>query len=186
MFETDTDMIRAAYNFARAVHAKKRRKFTKELYHVHPISVAALVSNVNKDESVICAAILHDVIEDSWIETQTIRTLFNNHVANLVAEVTNRARASDGNREVQFKLNFDHLKNASSEAQTIKLADIIDNTKSVALFDPTYAEIYMAEKKQMLDILTEGDSHLYDMANIIMDNYYRFMSNESKEGGKLI
>ena len=50
-------------------------------------------------------------------------------------------------------------------AQTIKLADIIDNTCTIEWYDPEFAKVYLAEKLELLEVLKAGNSKLWDMAN---------------------
>ncbi len=49
-------------------------------------------------------------------------------------------------------------------AQTIKLADLISNTRSIVERDPKFAVTYLAEKRELLKVLTDGDPALYRMA----------------------
>lgn len=185
MFEIDTPKIRAALQFATVAHINDRRKYTDEMYIAHPIAVTTLIGRVTADESVYCAALLHDVVEDTLVEHDTILTLFGERVARLVKEVTNVAKKSDGNRETRFKINLDHLKNACSDSQSIKLADIIDNIKSIALLNPSFAVTYIREKQQVVEVLGRGDAHLYDTVNILIENYRKLNPNAFEGGHKV-
>ena len=62
-------MIKKARQFAQQAHAAfdQRRKYTGEPYIVHPAEVARLVASVSNDEAMICAAWLHDVVEDTEV-----------------------------------------------------------------------------------------------------------------------
>ena len=57
-------MIDDAIEFATKAHEGQFRKGTRRPYIVHPIEVADIVSAMTNDEEVICAAVLHDTIED--------------------------------------------------------------------------------------------------------------------------
>lgn len=57
-------MINEAIEFAAKAHEGQLRKGTKKPYIVHPIEVSEIVSAMTDDEEVICAAVLHDTIED--------------------------------------------------------------------------------------------------------------------------
>jgi hypothetical protein len=53
---------------------------------------------------------------------------------------------------------------SSSRAQTIKLADLIDNTKTIVARDPKFAKVYLREKIALLHVLTKGDPTLMKIA----------------------
>ena len=57
-------MIDEAIEFATKAHAGQFRKGTKRPYIVHPVEVADIVATMTQDEEIICAAVLHDTIED--------------------------------------------------------------------------------------------------------------------------
>ena len=57
-------MVKRAIEFATRAHEGQFRKGTKRPYIVHPIEVGDIVSQMTDDEEIICAAILHDTIED--------------------------------------------------------------------------------------------------------------------------
>ena len=79
-------MVEEAIAFATKAHKGQYRKGTKRPYIVHPLEVAKIVSTMTKDEDVICAAVLHDTIEDcKGITEETLRLQFGDRVAQLVA-----------------------------------------------------------------------------------------------------
>jgi hypothetical protein len=57
-----------------------------------------------------------------------------------------------------------HLAQASARAKTVKLADLIDNCKDITRHDPGFAQVYLAEMDDLLDVLQDGDSQLYKRA----------------------
>ena len=71
--------IERAAEFAKAAHEgiDQRRKYTNEPYIVHPQLVAEIVSSVTDDEDMICAAWLHDVVEDTPVTLEEIRNELN-------------------------------------------------------------------------------------------------------------
>ncbi|MCP4875956.1 MAG: bifunctional (p)ppGpp synthetase/guanosine-3',5'-bis(diphosphate) 3'-pyrophosphohydrolase [Gammaproteobacteria bacterium] len=167
-------MISKAKKFARHAHETigQRRKYTDQPYIVHPRAVAKLVSSVTDDEAMICAAWLHDVVEDTVVTIDDIRTEFGEDVATLVDHLSDVSRLEDGNRETRKRIDLEHTKTASARAKTVKLADLIDNTRSIVKFDPGFAKTYMGEKRQLLKVLREGDRRLYAMATEIVEKYY--------------
>jgi len=168
----------AAVDIARRAHEGQLRKYTGEPYLVHPFAVAGLVASVSADDDMIVAAILHDVVEDSAISLHTINGVFGQRIALLVEDLTDVSRPSDGNRAVRRAIDRAHTTSACVEAKTIKLADLIDNTKSIVAFDPEFAKIYMAEKRLLLKVLRDGDPVLFALADKLVQDY--FLTHEAR------
>lgn len=82
-----TPKIENALNLAAKSHKGQYRK-SGEPYIVHPICVASLVAFCGGDEAMVCAALLHDVVEDTPCKIETIEQEFGQDVANLVDALT--------------------------------------------------------------------------------------------------
>jgi (p)ppGpp synthase/HD superfamily hydrolase len=160
------DLEDRAKAFAATAHAAidQRRKYTGEPYIEHPAAVVELVRSVPHDEEMLAAAWLHDTVEDTGITIDFIRERFGETVAHLVGELTDVSRPEDGNRAARKAKDLAHSATTSPEAKTIKLADLIDNSRSIVERDPKFAEVYLAEKRALLEVLREGDPTLYKMA----------------------
>lgn len=91
-------LIEKADTFAERAHAGQVRKYTGIPYITHPRAVAALVQTVPHDDEMIAAALLHDVVEDCGVDFETIRIHFNSRVADIVRDLTEVSKPSDGNR----------------------------------------------------------------------------------------
>lgn len=85
----DIDKIERAYKYASEMHAGQFRK-SGEPYITHPLAVAVIVAELELDTDSICAALLHDTLEDCKDKTnvETIKSLFGNEVAELVEGLT--------------------------------------------------------------------------------------------------
>ena len=155
-----------AFRFARDAHAAigQRRKHTGEPYIVHPLAVANLVRSVPHTEAMLAAALLHDVVEDTPITLEEIDAHFGPEVTELVDWLTDVSRPQDGNRATRKHLDLLHTAKATPAAKTIKLADLIDNTKTIAVHDPGFWDRYRKEKRALLQVLREGDPILWRMA----------------------
>jgi (p)ppGpp synthase/HD superfamily hydrolase len=148
---------------------KQVRKYTGAAYWTHPEAVVALVKSVSHTEEMLAAAWLHDVVEDTPCLAGDILDEFGTHVAILVSYLTDVSRPTDGNRERRKRIDREHIAGAPVQAKTVKLADLIDNSKSITKFDPDFARIYLREKRLLLDeALKEGDSTLWAMADDIV------------------
>jgi hypothetical protein len=70
------------------------------------------------------------------------------------------SRPKDGNRAVRKAIDREHTARAPAGAQTVKLADLIANTRSIVKHDVAFARTYLAEKRLLLEVLTRGDAVL--------------------------
>jgi (p)ppGpp synthase/HD superfamily hydrolase len=150
--------------FARLAHGSQVRKYTGEPYLNHCRDVAETVLAYDPHVAVIEAALLHDTIEDTSVTAHEIEWFFGKQVAELVLQVSDVSTPAHGNRAARKAIDRDHLARASPAAKTIKLADLISNTKSICRHDPGFARIYLAEKRLLLPVLTGGNPYLWDEA----------------------
>ena len=139
-----------------------RSKYTNEPYIVHPAEVFAIVSTVDgATEEMMAAAWLHDVVEDTGVTNEVIREMFGDKVAELVGWLTDVSRPEQGNRATRKAIDRAHSAMAPAEAQTIKLADLISNTRSIMVHDEKFAKTYLEEKRLLLEVMNKGDARLY-------------------------
>jgi (p)ppGpp synthase/HD superfamily hydrolase len=152
--------------FATAAHAAvgQLRKYTNEPYIVHPAEVVSIVRSVPHTEAMVAAAWLHDVVEDTGVTIETVRAEFGEEVADLVGWLTDVSRPEDGNRAHRKARDREHTAAAPAEAQTVKLADLISNTRSIMAHDPKFAVTYLEEKQALLAVMTRGDATLMAIA----------------------
>lgn len=161
-FLAEHPLIKAATAFATMAHEGQWRKYTREPYIVHPKAVAdILYTYTDASPHVLAAGLLHDVLEDTEVQESQLRREFGETIADLVLEVTDVSKPSDGNRAARKALDREHLMQASPEGKRIKLADLIDNTKTIVEYDPKFAKVYLAEKDALLPVLREGNAFLW-------------------------
>ena len=151
-----------ARTFATAAHAAvgQLRKYTHEPYIVHPTEVAATVKTVAHTEAMVAAAYLHDVVEDTGVSIELIRAEFGSEVSDLVGWLTDVSRPDHGNRAARKAVDRAHTAAAPAEAQTVKLADLMSNTRSIVEHDAKFAVTYLAEKRALLEVMTKADPEL--------------------------
>ena len=160
---TGMDIVHKAQVYAMAAHAavKQVRKYTGEPYIVHPAEVASIVAAVpGSTPDMVAAAWLHDVVEDTGCTFTDIHMSFGIDIATLVGWLTDVSKPEDGNRAVRKAMDREHSAAAPAEAQTIKLADLIANSRSIMAHDPAFAKTYLEEKRLMLEVMTKGDPTL--------------------------
>lgn len=169
-----TNLTYKAKLFAEKAHeaVEQVRKYTGDPYIVHPIAVAELLATVTSDEAVIAAALLHDTLEDTKVTEDEILEAFGEDVLQLVKEVTDVSKPSDGSRKIRKDMDRLHISRASPRGKSIKLADLINNTQSITDHDRDFARVYMREKERLLDVLVEGNPILWQKAFDIVQAYY--------------
>ncbi len=159
-------LIERADAFAFGAHGSigQRRNYTGAPYIEHPRAVATIMSTIGAPDHAIAAALLHDTREDvHWVTDELIRNLFGSEVADLVAEVTDISRPSDGNRAVRKAIDRAHLAKASPMGQTLKVADLLHNRRTIFEHAPKFAMVYVGEMNALLDVLTSADPRLMQM-----------------------
>jgi DNA-binding phage protein len=158
-----------AYEFAAKAHGSQKRKYTGEPYVNHPFEVMGIVASVPHTEDMLCAALLHDVLEDTDATEQEIAKEFGESVCEMVKWLTDVSKPEDGNRAKRKEIDRNHIANAPVEAKTIKLADLISNSKSIMQHDESFAKVYLQEKKLLLEVLQDGDPMLLAKAQAIVN-----------------
>jgi guanosine-3',5'-bis(diphosphate) 3'-pyrophosphohydrolase len=125
------DFVRALA-FASLKHSRQRRNDAEASPYInHPIalvSILAVEAGIN-DRETLCAALLHDTIEDTDTSVEELVEAFGIEVANLVQEVTDDKRLS---KEERKRLQIEHAVHLSPRARLVKLADKIANLRDVA------------------------------------------------------
>lgn len=160
------DLCERALEYAARAHESvgQRRKYTGEPYIVHPIAVAEIVRSVPHSPEMVAAAYLHDVVEDTPVTIEEVEAEFGSEVAELVGWLTDVSKPEDGNRRTRKAIDLEHSAKAPPEAKTIKLADLIDNTRTIKPHDPGFWRVYRREKQALLGVLREGDPTLWKRA----------------------
>lgn len=169
-------MITDALHFAHKAHmgVGQKRKYTGERYIAHPIEVMGiLVAYASKfrykRETVLCAAILHDVVEDTFFSLDDIEQQFGSEVARYVDGLTDKfpsgyeEKGKVLNRRQRKLREAERLGEECDVVQTIKCADLISNTRSIVVHDRDFAKTYIPEKRLIFDRLTKADSGLSDL-----------------------
>lgn len=122
-------MVEEAIAFARKAHEGQVRKGTDRPYIVHPLEVKEIVASMTTDEEIICAAVLHDTIEDCENVTQELlKEQFGERVAQLVVQESEDKTKSWEERK---GTTIEHLKVAQREVQMIGLADKLSNIRDI-------------------------------------------------------
>jgi len=132
----NTGLVLKALAFAAHKHRDQRRKDNNASPYInHPIALATVLCNEGgiTDVNVLCAALLHDTIEDTETTPTELTELFGKTISDLVMEVTDDKSLPKAERK---RLQIEHAANASYEAKLVKLADKISNLRDIANCPP--------------------------------------------------
>jgi GTP diphosphokinase / guanosine-3',5'-bis(diphosphate) 3'-diphosphatase len=125
-------LLLEALAFAAHKHRDQRRKDAEASPYInHPIALADVLVNEGgvTDVEVICAALLHDTVEDTATTHEELANAFGSRIARIVAEVTDDKSLAKDERK---RLQIEHAPSLSHEAKLVKLADKICNLRDVA------------------------------------------------------
>ncbi len=116
--------------FSAEKHSKQRRKDIEESPYInHPIALAnILAQRWVTDENVLCAAILHDTLEDTETTVEELKNNFGEKITSIVLEVSDDKSLE---KEVRKQMQIEHAASLSHEAKLVKLADKIANITDI-------------------------------------------------------
>ena len=129
----DIKMVSRAYEFAKSQHEGQLRK-SGEPYIIHPVQVAYILSTLGLDDSTICAALLHDVVEDTNVTKKDIIEKFGEEIADMVDGVTKLNKLEYATIEEQQVENYRKMFLAMGKdirVILIKLSDRLHNMRTL-------------------------------------------------------
>jgi guanosine-3',5'-bis(diphosphate) 3'-pyrophosphohydrolase len=136
--QANLDLLRRAYLFSAREH-KGQKRASGESYLVHPLEVANILATMKLDEVSVATGLLHDVVEDTLVDLDTIRTYFGEEIAHLVDGLTKIAQISNISREEQQAENVRKMLLAMVDDVRIvlvKLADRLHNMRTLQYLSP--------------------------------------------------
>ena len=147
----DDAKIMKAYEFANKQHENQLRK-SGEPYIIHPLEVANILAELEMDEDTICAALLHDVVEDTPVTIEDINKLFGESVAEMVAGVTKLNTLSYTSAQEQQVEDYRKMFLAMGKdirVILIKLADRLHNMRTLKYLS---RDRQIANAKETMDL----------------------------------
>ncbi len=130
---SDSKLIKKAYEYAKNKHGEQLRK-SGEPYIIHPVQVAYILSTLGLDDSTICAALLHDTVEDTGVTKEDLSHEFGKEIAELVDGVTKLSKLQYASMEEQQVENYRKMFLAMGKdirVILIKLADRLHNMRTL-------------------------------------------------------
>ena len=131
--KSDVKYIRKTYEFAKEKHGNQLRK-SGEPYIIHPVQVAYILATIGLDDSTICAALLHDIAEDTEVTIKDLEREFSPEIAEMVDGVTKLGNLKYTSAEEQQVENYRKMFLAMGKdirVILIKLADRLHNMRTL-------------------------------------------------------
>ena len=131
--KSDLKLIRRAYDFAKEKHGDQLRK-SGEPYIIHPMQVAYILADLGLDDSTVCAALLHDVVEDTEVTKEDLAREFSEEIEQLVDGVTKLSTLKYTSAEEEQVENYRKMFLAMGRdirVIIIKLADRLHNMRTL-------------------------------------------------------
>ncbi len=129
----DVELVKKAYNYADELHRGQFRQ-SGDAYITHPLQVAYILAEMHADRDTLCAALLHDTLEDTPTTKEDIAEQFNKNVANLVCGVTKLSKMNFSTKEEQNLANTRKIITGITDDVRIiiiKLADRLHNMRTL-------------------------------------------------------
>lgn len=131
------ELLDRAIGFAVEKHKGALRKGKKTPYIVHPLETLAIAASLTEDEEILCAAVLHDVMEDAGVVKEELEELFGSRVARIVADESedkHRDQPSESTWKLRKEEALTHLAVSDADSRIVALSDKLSNLRN------TYAE----------------------------------------------
>ena len=125
----DTSLLDKAIHFAVEAHLGTERRGKGYPYIIHPLEAVTIVATMTADQRLLAAAALHDVVEDTDISIEQLRSSFGDEIAQLVAE---ESHPKDLGWRESRELAITHLRQASRESQIVAMGDKLSNMRAIA------------------------------------------------------
>ena len=149
--KANTDMIYVAYRMAKAAHKNQFRK-SGDAYIIHPVQIAYIAAELSMDNVAICAALLHDVIEDTPYTFEHVAMLFGNNVAEIVDGVTKLKKIQYRDHQDQQVENLRKMFFAMSKDIRVIMIKLIDRLHNMRTLGFMSTDKQLSIAKETLDV----------------------------------
>jgi (p)ppGpp synthase/HD superfamily hydrolase len=156
-----TDKERKAWKFAREAHKGQVRKFiNKPYFGAHVVKVNGIVKQYTTDEDILCAALLHDTIEDCFedpkVGYQIIESEFGKRVADIVMELTSSKEDIESKYDTKGDYLISKMSSMSDDALIVKLADRLQNISDAFTASERFRNNYFQETAKIMSQLEKN------------------------------
>src|SRR5712691_11115461 len=178
--QADLNLLRRAYLFSAREH-KGQKRASGESYLVHPLEVANILADMRLDAVSVSTGLLHDVVEDTLADKETIREYFGDEVAHLVEGLTKIAHISSVSREEQQAENVRKMLLAMVDdvrVMLVKLADRLHNMRTLEYLPPDRRQRIARETMDIYAPLA-GRLGMSKIKNELEDLSFQYLEPES-------
>ena len=180
--KTNVKRITQAFEYGAAMHEGQYRH-SGEPYFIHPVAVAAILTEQRLDDATIITALLHDTIEDTKASYADVAEKFGSEVAGLVDGVTKLTNLQLSSVETQQAENFRKLFMAMSKdlrVILVKLADRLHNMRTIKSMRP---EKQVQKARETMDIYAPlaGRMGMQWMREELEDLSFRVLNPEGRQ-----
>ena len=177
----NVNLIEKAYFYAEEKHKEQFRK-SGEPYIIHPIHVAYIVADLGLDTQTICAALLHDVVEDTEATYEDIEKLFNKEIAQIVEGVTKLSKLFQSAEEKQAE-NYKKMFIAMEKDIRVILLKLADRLHNISTLEFLKRDRQIAISKETIEFYAPLAHKLgmYDMKMKLQDGAFAFLYPEEYE-----
>lgn len=129
----ELDLLQTAYNVSQEAHKDQFRKEGSP-YITHPVAVASILIDLNLDVETVCAGLMHDVLEDSFIKKSYLEKLFGKDIVGIVDGVSNLNKLDFDSIEDRNANNLQKMALAMSKdirVIIVKLCDRLHNMRTI-------------------------------------------------------
>lgn len=183
------DVLEKVKQFAEQAHGDQQRKFSGDPYITHLVRVMNMCKEYTHDISMLSAALLHDVLEDTDVTVDEMKDFLltamdkdsTERTISLVKEMTDvyvKSEYPKWNRRKRKQKEAERISHTSAESQTIKYADLIDNCTGMSKNDPEFAALFLRECRDLLKRIDKGDEQLYQRALSVVKNEIEALSEK--------
>ena len=174
----DKNLIEKAYKYAEKAHSGQLRK-SGEPYIIHPLNVAYIVADLGLDTQTICAALLHDVVEDTDATYEDIEKNFNKEIAEIVEGVTKLNQLFKTVEEKQAE-NYKKMFIAMEKDIRVILLKLADRLHNISTIEFLRKERQIAISKETIEFYAPIAHKLgmYDMKMKLQDRAFKYLEPE--------
>lgn len=177
--EEDLILIKKSYDMASVAHSHQLRD-SGEPFITHPLAVASILADWKADRNTICAAILHDIVEDTNVTLKEIENLFGETVASLVDGVTKLTSMNFSSKLENKNANMRKIITSFRKDVRIiliKLADRLHNMRTLEYKDPKKRKIKALETMDLYVPLAYFIG-AYNVKSELEDKSFKFLMPE--------
>ena len=174
----DKNTIVKAYSYALKMHGNQKRK-SGEPYIIHPLNVAYILADLGLDTTTICAALLHDVVEDTKATYEDIKESFGEDIATLVEGVTKLSKLFKTAEEAQVE-NYKKMFFAMEKDIRVIILKLADRLHNVRTLKYLRRDRQIAISKETIELYAPIAHKLgmYDMKRKLQDGAFKYLHPE--------